>query len=190
MAARVYLAARYSRREELLAYAAALRARGYDVGARWLAGDHQWDPMGEIAAASEQVWEQTGSYPPSAVGFAVDDLEDVEAADIVISFTERQREAVGAEDVRIAVEGSCDRSMHAFEILPVDYEPLAAALNRRAAKASRGGRHVEFGLAVGRGKRCIVVGPRENVFHLLPTVEHYADWAAALESLEREAIAL
>lgn len=35
----------------------------------------------------------------------------------------------------------------------------------------RGGRHVEFGLAAAWGKRLIVVGYRENVFHHLPQVE-------------------
>ena len=30
-----------------------------------------------------------------------------------------------------------------------------------------GGSHVEFGLALAQGKRVIVVGPRENVFHYL-----------------------
>uniref|UniRef100_A0A6M3IQQ6 Putative nucleoside deoxyribosyltransferase n=2 Tax=viral metagenome TaxID=1070528 RepID=A0A6M3IQQ6_9ZZZZ len=36
---------------------------------------------------------------------------------------------------------------------------------------SRGGRHVEFGIALASKKRCVVVGPRENVFHCLPGVE-------------------
>src|SRR5277367_3461579 len=35
----------------------------------------------------------------------------------------------------------------------------------------RGGRHVELGLALAWGKRLIVVGHRENVFHNLPQVE-------------------
>lgn len=41
----------------------------------------------------------------------------------------------------------------------------------------RGGRHVEFGYAIARGKRIVIVGDRENVFHYLgevhvvPTVE-------------------
>jgi hypothetical protein len=43
---------------------------------------------------------------------------------------------------------------------------------------ARGGRHVEFGMAYAWGKRLIVVGPREHVFHALPLVEHYPDWAA------------
>lgn len=36
---------------------------------------------------------------------------------------------------------------------------------------SRGGRHVEFGIALGMGKPCVVVGPYETVFHCLPWVE-------------------
>jgi nucleoside 2-deoxyribosyltransferase len=34
----------------------------------------------------------------------------------------------------------------------------------------RGGRHVEFGIALALGKRIIVVGERENIFHHLPQV--------------------
>lgn len=41
---------------------------------------------------------------------------------------------------------------------------------------SRGGRHVELGIALGAKKTCIVIGPHENVFHLLPQVHHYASW--------------
>lgn len=60
---------------------------------------------------------------------------------------------------------------------------------------SRGGRHVEFGIAVAIGSRCMVVGPRENVFHCLPCVEHFGTWdecRGAIEAellLEREAAA-
>ena len=41
---------------------------------------------------------------------------------------------------------------------------------------SRGGRHVEFGIALGCGKRVVVIGYRENVFHCLPQVEFYASF--------------
>lgn len=47
---------------------------------------------------------------------------------------------------------------------------------------SRGGRHVEFGYALAKGCRLITVGPRETVFHHLETVEHFNDWASALNS--------
>jgi len=38
---------------------------------------------------------------------------------------------------------------------------------------SRGGRHVEFGMAIASNLRCVVVGPAENVFHCLPFIEIY-----------------
>jgi len=41
---------------------------------------------------------------------------------------------------------------------------------------TRGGRHVEFGLALGVGKQVILIGPRENVFYWLPAVWRYKDF--------------
>ena len=38
----------------------------------------------------------------------------------------------------------------------------------------RGGRHFEMGYACGIGKRLVVVGGEENIFHYLPGVVHYA----------------
>lgn len=38
----------------------------------------------------------------------------------------------------------------------------------------RGGRHVEFGYALGIVRRVIVVGVHENIFHYIPKVEHCA----------------
>jgi hypothetical protein len=40
--------------------------------------------------------------------------------------------------------------------------------------SARGGRHVEFGVALATGKRLCIVGPRENIFHYLPRVEVFA----------------
>jgi hypothetical protein len=45
---------------------------------------------------------------------------------------------------------------------------------RSAPWAARGGRHVEFGVALASRLRLCVVGPRENIFHHLPKVEVYA----------------
>lgn len=39
--------------------------------------------------------------------------------------------------------------------------------------SARGGRHVEFGLALGFDKLIMLVGPRENVFHYLPGILHF-----------------
>jgi hypothetical protein len=49
-----------------------------------------------------------------------------------------------------------------------------------------GGRHVEFGWAVGRGLKLIVVGPRENVFHHLSWVEQVADIAEVVGLLMQQ----
>jgi hypothetical protein len=51
---------------------------------------------------------------------------------------------------------------------------------------SRGGRHVEFGIALGMGKRIFVVGHRENVFCLLPQVTFCPSWSDAIVALTME----
>lgn len=40
---------------------------------------------------------------------------------------------------------------------------------------NRGGREVEFGIALARGIPTVVVGPLRNIFHHLAT-QHYCDW--------------
>lgn len=41
---------------------------------------------------------------------------------------------------------------------------------------ARGGRHVEFGMAIAFGLRVIVIGPRMNIFHHLPQVDVFESW--------------
>jgi hypothetical protein len=133
---RVYLAARYTRREELVAYQRQLEHIGAVVTSRWLLGEHQWEgKAAEIAKAYEERLET----PPEAVRFALDDWEDLSSADVMVSFTEAPR----------------------------------------TTSTSRGGRHVEFGMAYALKIPCIVVGYRENVFHLLPGVSYAKDWTQA-----------
>lgn len=50
---------------------------------------------------------------------------------------------------------------------------------------SRGGRHVEFGIALGFVSNIVVVGPRENVFHCLPSIKWFPDY---MEFLNNERI--
>lgn len=121
----IYLAARYSRREELVLYRAILTKFGHTVTSRWLNGNHQISDDGLSAEAAEE----------ERIRFAEEDWEDLTDAEVVVSFTEPPR-----------------------------------------ATNSRGGRHVEFGAAMALGKRVIVVGPRENVFHCRRIVEWYPDW--------------
>lgn len=127
----VYLASRYSRREELLRHKTSLEELGYRVTSRWLQGDHQIsdDEM------SDDARRQAKAH------FATEDWEDLLAADIVISFSEEPR-----------------------------------------SSNSRGGRHVEFGAALALGKTSIVVGPVENVFHLLEGVHRFDSFEEALSS--------
>ncbi len=144
----VYLAGRFSRRDEFNGYAKTLRVAGFRVDARWLVENHEW--YGEHDAAAIE----------AARGFARDDLEDVARADAVLVFTE---------------------------------PPNPGGRNR-------GGRHVEFGIALGLGKDIYVVGSPENVFHNLDglvnvpdpeqmhggtpaLVSHRADFGDALTSL-------
>ncbi|MCA1845765.1 MAG: hypothetical protein LC792_21740, partial [Actinobacteria bacterium] len=46
---------------------------------------------------------------------------------------------------------------------------------------SGGGRHVEFGIALGLGKRLVVVGGIENLFQRLPRVDLAETWAEAFK---------
>jgi nucleoside 2-deoxyribosyltransferase len=50
----------------------------------------------------------------------------------------------------------------------------------------RGGRHVEFGYALGIRKPILVVGPEENIFHVLSEVKHVETWPDAVYYLERK----
>ena len=135
----IYLAARYSRLDELNGYAADLRALGHTVEARWLLGNQQ------LHEGADSIDAAIVSVPLEGRPFARDDYEDVRKADMLIAFSE---------------------------------EP-------RALNASRGGRHVEFGIALALGKKVAVVGPRENIFHTLPQVDHFWSWPLALKVLFR-----
>lgn len=134
---RVYLASRYSRRQEMNIYADQLREYGYIIDVRWLVDNHQ------APDDTLEINETVDTSNNIAAVFAQDDVEDLMASDIVISFSEEPR------------------STH-----------------------SRGGRHVEFGMALALNKQIIVVGPRENIFHTLPGIKHYETWDEALNSLK------
>lgn len=110
-----YLAARYSRSNEMTKYRDDLVALGHSVTSRWIGGAHK-------NFTSEDA--------------AVEDKADVLAADCLIAFNEATHNAGNF----------------------------------------RGGRHVEFGIAIGSGKGLIIIGEQENVFHHLPQVTIFAAW--------------
>ena len=116
----LYIAGRYSRRDEFRQVRDKLKARGYYITARWLDENEPLNSqMGE--KCSEWYFQTQGA-----------DLIDIFRADAVLFFSE---------------------------------DPLVGT--------PRGGRHVEFGYALGLLKPIYVIGPRENVFHYNSLVSHY-----------------
>lgn len=94
---RFYLAARYSRREELCDYREQLQAMGHRVTASWLNGGHQISDSGvPIGESGEALVEgDSGSTSPEAVAlrqrFAQEDLFEIDEAEVLIAFTEPPR---------------------------------------------------------------------------------------------------
>lgn len=78
-------------------------------------------------------------------------------------------EAKEEERVRFAQEDLTDL---------VEADWVISFTEKPRSSNSRGGRHVEFGMAVALEKRVVVIGFRENVFHCLPQVEFFETWAA------------
>jgi hypothetical protein len=74
------------------------------------------------------------------------------------------------EDIEDLTSADC---LVSFTEYPVQAAPWAA----------RGGRHVEFGVALAARLRLCIVGPRENIFHHLPKVEVYRTVGELLDGL-------
>lgn len=128
---RIYLAARFSRRHELTCYRDELAEHGIDVAARWLDGGHEWTGVPDEDIPADEL-----------ARFALDDIEDINLARVIVCFTENPRTA-----------------------------------------PARGGRHVEAGYAIARGKLVFCVGPIENVFYALPQIQRFPDWETAKTQL-------
>jgi hypothetical protein len=62
-------------------------------------------------------------------------------------------------------------------------ELLIAFTEPPRSASSRGGRHVELGIALGLMKRVWIVGPRENIFCWLEDVRQFDAWADCLREL-------
>jgi nucleoside 2-deoxyribosyltransferase len=125
---RVYLAARYSRKNEISKLVPVFGTHGLSVCSRWLRETES--PDCKLSDFSPEVCRN----------FAEVDWEDIEACDTFVFFSE---------------------------------DPLVGT--------PRGGRHVELGLALGLGKRVVVIGKHENIFHFLPCVTVYESLDKFLE---------
>lgn len=92
---KVYLAARYSRREELCTYREWLQTVGFTVTSRWLNGEHQISDSGLALGSSAEHAIEGDSDDAETVAlrkrFANEDWNDLKAADIVVAFTESPR---------------------------------------------------------------------------------------------------
>jgi len=119
---KTYLAARFSRREEMEELASHLPWLGHECIARWVFG-------GEEGLSREDIAEL--------------DLEDVRSCEMLILFT-----------------------------------------HPRGEPQPGGGRFVEFGYALALGKRCVVIGPRENIFMDAKGIEVYDTWDDFVNSHE------
>lgn len=122
---KIYLAARYSRHPEMRGARDVLTALGHVVTSRWI-DQHGGDQLESATLA------QLNTNPSGCAIYGQHDVEDVGAADVVVSFT--------------------------------------------GGEGGRGGRHVEFGIAIALGKDLVVIGPREHIFHTLPQVRQYETW--------------
>lgn len=119
---KVYLASRYSRRDELRGYRDALNKAGITVTSRWL---DETEPLdGKLVNHTPTFWKKHAEI----------DIEDVERADALIFFAESPE-----------------------------------------TPTPRGGRHVEFGVALALNKPIYVISPHspENIFHYLGDVTYY-----------------
>ena len=141
---RVYFAARYSRIKEMREIRSLIEDAGGEVTSRWVNGSHQYEEP-DLIPAGQHYQDLISAYQDdTAERFAVEDLDDVDRADMVIGFSEPPR----------------------------------------VASTSRGGRHVEFGYALGKDKEMLLVGPRENVFHHLDSVRQFNSAAAMWDWLK------
>lgn len=123
---KVYIAAPYSRKDDMNVYAAELRAAGFTITSSWL--DETYPPNIQTDDVS----------PEENKKFATQDMNDICESDMMIFFTDDTHSIV------------------------------------------RGGRHVEFGLALAYKKEILVVGTEyENVFHYLPEVWRADNWVLA-----------
>lgn len=114
---KIYVAAKWGRREDAASTARDLRAAGFLIVSSWHDGPEDWEGV---------------PTPEQMRTIAVKDYVEVTTCDIVLSLTE---------------------------------EP--------GALQKYGSRHVEFGMGYALGKVCILLGPRELMFHHLPEVRRF-----------------
>lgn len=96
------------------------------------------------------------------------DSDHVTPTGLSVQAADKERQRFAQEDLEDVI--ACDWCISLME------EPRSN---------SRGGRHVEFGIALGLGKLLTIIGPRETVFHHLPRIAHFNNMGAFASSLNK-----
>lgn len=129
---KIYLAARYSRHDELQGYARDLEEVHHTITSRWIRGGHQISDTGLSEEGSVEERER----------FALEDMADLDEADWVISFTEEPRSGHSrggrhvefgyalALEKRCTVVGPRENVFHCLPMIAVfpDWEAVRQAL--------------------------------------------------------------
>ena len=150
---RIYLAGRFSRREELLGYASELQEAGHEVTSRWLA-------MHDNPRLTREIELARDSIDPGAATFAIADHVDVRRAEALVAFTEpvgdqpfagrggRHVEIGWAQEwgKRVLVIGGIENAAH--ELPAVVHIPAWDLTQVRAGLAAASGPRARFGLGV------------------------------------------
>lgn len=71
-----------------------------------------------------------------------------------------------------------------MDLADIDEAEVVVSFTEPPGVYSRGGRHVEFGYALARGKSLVIVGPAENIFHV-KAEEQYPNFEALVEEWEK-----
>lgn len=120
---KIYLAARYGRKDEIRHVAELLKQRGHFITSSWV--EEPYPPSVKLS-----------ELPPAVLSqIAKNDIEEILNSEALIFFAEDPEESF-----------------------------------------PRGGRHVEFGIALSHDIPCFVVGPKETIFtYLCPCFDRIED---------------
>ena len=154
-----YVAGRFERRAELHEVVRKLGSLNIRCTSRWITEEP------DISHAHPQRVDEFRCE------WSIKDFNDVMEADTLIAFSEDLTRPSTTGEVWEGV------SKIGFNL---------GEGNRRAQLMvpvlwARGGRHVEFGMAIAAQKRIVVIGPRENIFHWLPMIEQFDTFDAFMD---------
>lgn len=175
---KIYLASNYTRHPEMRVYAANLEALGHEITSRWIQGKHDESELPVSYEKDGNLWIATIEGVPGAFSQGkTQEKARSNAFDAMRELENARGESLSGQ--KWALEDLEDL-MRADCCISFTCEP------GKPQGRNRGGRHVEFGYALARGYRLIVVGFRENIFHCMPQVEFYPQYSDLMLQMARE----